>query len=89
MMYYGYNPLFGGFNWLGGLLMAFFWILIVVAIIAIVRSSRAHRFDYWHRMQDGDGSSSKALDILDERYAKGEIGKEEYEAKKSDIAKKP
>jgi len=32
-----------------------------------------------------DASSESAMEILDKRYAKGEIGKEEYKAIKSDI----
>ncbi len=31
------------------------------------------------------GRSESAIEILDKRYARGEIGKEEYEEKKRDI----
>lgn len=33
----------------------------------------------------GDSPSESAREILDRRYARGEIGKEEYEEKKKDI----
>ena len=32
-----------------------------------------------------DPSESRALEILDERYARGEISKEEYQEKRNDI----
>ncbi len=35
----------------------------------------------------GKGYSESASDILDKRYARGEIGKEEYEEKKKDIGR--
>ncbi|HEY3374634.1 MAG TPA: SHOCT domain-containing protein [Candidatus Aquicultor sp.] len=36
-------------------------------------------------MPPGQGPSSRALDILNERYAKGEISKEEYEQRKREL----
>jgi putative membrane protein len=67
-----------GFMWL----MPIFWIvilgLIIWAIVAVVGRSAE---------SGGQGSpkSDSALEILKQRYARGEISKEEYEQKKKDI----
>jgi len=87
MMYgnWGYGTGFG-FGWI---FMVIFWGLIIWGIVALI-----HRFN-----RDGHGGccggddgqknmpsgKSPALDILDARYAKGEINKEEYETKKKDL----
>ncbi|MDP1619790.1 MAG: SHOCT domain-containing protein [Candidatus Moranbacteria bacterium] len=86
MMYgnWGYGS---GFGWI---FMVIFWGLIIWGIIALI-----HRFNHDGHSGccGGDNGGQKnmpsgknsALDILDERYAKGEINKEEYEAKKKDL----
>jgi len=71
----------GGFGWMW--LMPVFSIvllgLIIWAIVASVRSLGESR---------GKDSlkTSPALEVLKERYARGEISKEEYEEKKKDLA---
>ena len=55
--------------------MFFFWALFILFIVWIVREVSG---------KNGN-SSAKALEILKERYAKGEINKEEFEAKKKDL----
>jgi len=61
--------------------MSIFWIaalgLIVWLVVAAVR-----------RPSDSHSSagSGSALEVLKKRYARGEIGKEEYEEKKKDLA---
>jgi putative membrane protein len=70
----------GGFG--GMWLMPIFWILfiglVVWAIVALVGGSTESR--------GADSSKAdSALEILKSRYAKGEIGKEEYDEKKKDL----
>lgn len=75
-LYNGYG--FGGMmSWFGGgFLMLVFWVLLVSFIIWAVRESKHDSRSH---------SRGSALDILNERYAKGEITKEEFKAMKKDI----
>ncbi len=70
-MEYGY----GGFG--VGLFMILFWILVIAGIIALIR--------YFINSNQNTESSKSALDILNERYARGEIDKEEFDTKKKDL----
>ena len=71
-----------GMGWFGGIFMIIFWILIIVGVIFLIR---------WliQSTKGGAGmpfsSSSRPLDILKERYARGEIDKQEFEEKKKDL----
>ncbi len=76
-MYY-FDPIVMVFHLLG-------WILVVWFIIWLLRKARYHR--HHHMWCDGQNCnhpihSNRALDLLKERFAKGEINKEEYEEKK-------
>lgn len=84
MWWHGYG--WGGYGWLGmmfgGLMMLVFWggliVLGFLAIRALARSGSA---------QPGSPASggNRALDILKERYARGEITKEQYEQMRQDL----
>ncbi len=63
----------------GGIFMWLFWILIIVAVVWVIRAVTS----------SGSGNPKEqqqtALDILKERYAKGEIDHEQFERMRKDI----
>jgi len=70
-----------GMGWFGGIFMIAFWILILVGLIFLIRwliqsNSRTRAI--------GNGES-RAVDILKERYARGEIDKDEFDSKRKDL----
>ena len=74
MMYYGFAP----FGWI---FMLVFLCIIIWMIVALVRGGFGKGMcGHSH----GEGNSS--LDILKERYAKGEIDKKEFEQRKKDLS---
>lgn len=87
MWEYGFNHFVGPALWvsfifkavLGLLLLA----LLVIAIVALVRRANGHRPAGGEKPTDP--SVGSALNILNERYARGEISDEEYRAKKDQL----
>ena len=74
-----YGMMGGGFGWMWMMpvFMIAFWGLVIWAVVAVVQGA-SHT--------NGAGPSApreeSALEILKRRYARGEIGKEEFEEKK-------
>ncbi len=66
-----------GWGWVGlGILhMALFWVLVILGIVVLVKwlAGSAPR------------SETRAIDILKERYAKGELTREQFEQMKRDL----
>ena len=71
---WGAGSMIGWFG--GGVMMIVFWVLFIALIVWVVREVSGKNAR----------SSSQALDILKERYAKGEIDKEEFDSKKKDLS---
>ncbi|MCL4798900.1 MAG: SHOCT domain-containing protein [Burkholderiales bacterium] len=70
-----------GWGFFGVVHMVLWWALLILGIVVLVKwltvgfgSSRSDRL-----------RESRALEVLKERYARGEIGKEEFEQKKLDL----
>ena len=70
MMGHYFGP---GMRW-GGM-MIFFWPIIIIAAIFLIKSLLADD----KKEADFRNETETALDIAKKRYAKGEISKEEYE----------
>jgi hypothetical protein len=60
----------GPWGWLAGLLTAIFWIALIVGAVILLRRELPA---FQHRM-----SAPPALHLLEERYARGEITREEF-----------
>ena len=74
MMYYGIDA-FAPFHMFGFIFMILFWGLVVYGIILLIRQFSSSPKETTHR----------AMAVLMERYAKGDITREEFEAIKKDI----
>ncbi|MBI2779956.1 MAG: SHOCT domain-containing protein [Gammaproteobacteria bacterium] len=78
MDYEGYGM---GWHWLGWLGMGFFWLIPLLLVLAAVKYLMGSR-----RSNTPDGKSKPdALAVLEERYARGEINREEYVQKRDDL----
>lgn len=72
-----------GMGWFGMIFNLVFWILILVGLVFLIRwliqSSRDRSGGSY------GGGGSRALEILKERYARGEIDKQQYDSMKKDL----
>lgn len=77
--YYDYGPVMTHGDWWFGLAGLGLWLLfMILTILIVVRLLRHHGPGMYPHHRD-------PLDIIRDRYAKGEIDKEQYEQLKKDL----
>jgi putative membrane protein len=78
---YGYYPRHDGFETIIAVLC---WVAVITFVVYVVKRFGVCHGKHCGRYKELGGTS--AMDILKERYAKGEIEKKEFEEKKKDLA---
>lgn len=67
-----------GQDWGWGFMMMLFWLVVITVVtVLLVRSFRGHEVSTGHK--------TTPLEIAKERYAKGEVTKEQFEQLKKDL----
>lgn len=74
-MSFGFTP-YGGFG-MGWIFMILWWIIIIAGIIVVIK--------WLIEQSQGSNNRRSPIEILNERYAKGEIDKKEFDKRKKDL----
>ena len=72
-----------GMGWFGGIFMMIFWVLVLVGLVLLIK----WLIQSTSRVKSDAGNSNRALEILKERYARGEIDTAEFETMKLALSK--
>lgn len=83
---WGGHMMYGWGGWLGGPFMIIIWILLIVAGVALIKwLFAASKKDQAPPFPPPAQGHDRSLAILRERYAKGEISSQEFQAMKTDL----
>ena len=74
----------GFWPWMGGWMImgVIFWVIVIIAVIYLIKWAAGET-----KTKSVEPSKKSAIEILEERYAKGEIDKKEFLEKKEDLNK--
>ena len=75
----GYDHMIGGGM---GIVMIIFWIVLIGALVLLVSGA----INGIRAFQKNDGETQTPLEILKQRYARGEIDRAEYEDKRRNLS---
>ena len=82
----------GAAGWIGMVFMILFWIAVVVGIVYLIRYLVTRpSSDQWRRLPEQEQYGPQApgrpdpLRTLEERYARGEIDREEFLQRRNDL----
>ena len=67
---------------MGGFGMGSMWIIWIIIIIAVILLAKRY---FSPTRKESEPTAESALNVLKKRYARGEIGKGEFEEKKRDL----
>lgn len=88
MWWWGNNDHMGAAGWVGMAFMIIFWIAVVIGIIYLIRHLVARPAGgVWHEPPGPSAGQqqSDALRTLEDRYARGDIGREEFIQRRDDL----
>jgi putative membrane protein len=73
---WGMHPMWWGWGFGMILMMIVFWGLVIAGLVILIR---------WVVTQSKEGRGDSAIEILRQRYARGEITKEQFDTMKRDL----
>ena len=74
---WGMHPMWGAWGFAMMLMMLLFWGVVIAGLVLGIR---------WLSSQGKEARGDSAMEILRQRYARGEINKEEFESRKRDLS---
>ncbi len=81
MMPYGWHA--GGWGWL----WMIGWLALIVGVVYLFVRPSAHEHSHEHPGGGGGGASRDPLNILEERFARGEISEQEFRERREVLEK--
>ncbi len=93
MMWWWGNGHMGAAGWIGMAFMIIFWIAVIVGLVFLIRYLFSRPYSGHHYPPDRYGpgpgpGESDAMRILEQRYARGEIDREEFLQRRADLERR-